>query len=143
MGYGRGPGEARPHGHTGFRFAVPLSSALFGSIRARRTTAQEHLSDSPRNRPPVPPGRLPRAVRGSRVPTEPTAPAGRSGYTGRSGYSTSRSPAATSAVSVLPGGGNGQMNASAKAQGGSTARLKSTVTRPSGAGGGVWRKRKR
>lgn len=54
-----------------------------------------------------------------------------------------RSPAATAVSSVFPGGGNGQMKWSAKAHGGSSARLRSTVTEPSAAGAGGRRKRKR
>src|SRR6266545_6170965 len=54
-----------------------------------------------------------------------------------------RSPAATAAPSVFPGGGKGQMKWSAKAHGGSSARLKSTVVRPSASGAAGLRNRKR
>lgn len=54
-----------------------------------------------------------------------------------------RSPARSAKGRVLPGGGKGQMKWSAKAQGGSRVRLRSTGTVPSAAGAGVRRKRKR
>src|SRR3954454_12293598 len=54
-----------------------------------------------------------------------------------------RSPAVTATPRVFPGGGNGQMKWSAKAQGGSSARLKSTVVRPSASGAEGYRNRNR
>lgn len=58
-------------------------------------------------------------------------------------HTSVRSPAATSMSSVFPGGGKGQTKWSAKAHGGSSARLKSTVVSPSASGAAGYRNRKR